>query len=76
MRTKQIETVMLPVSMGRMVERRMAPLVSHYWNGHGRVSLDDLVRSAYLQGIADCAQLDIPRQKVAMTKKKATWAVY
>ena len=47
----------VPASKARLLVKRIQPLHERFWKDRGLMSIEDALLSAYLQGVADCAEL-------------------
>lgn len=57
MNRKAIESIRIDPAHAAVCRKRVQALVAYYWNRAGTVTLNDLVISAYIQGIMDGHQL-------------------
>lgn len=59
---RSLESVRISRAHERVCRQRLAPLVNRYWQMRGRITFEEVLLSAYMQGISDGMQLP-PKEK-------------
>jgi hypothetical protein len=60
-RADHLEILPIDPAHAAHCRKRLAPLIGRYWMQRGQMDIDDLVMSAYVQGLSDGMQLPAKR---------------